>query len=100
MLEDQNGALWLATNGAGLLKFDREHRRFVRYRNSLTDTESLAQNSVRQVFADQEGIIWASLGAFGLTRFPSRLLPFHRYRHHFCNPPPRNHPFVPPIYQP
>src|SRR5260370_42438668 len=99
MLEDQNGALWLATNGAGLLKFDREHRRFVRYRNSLTDTESLAQNSVRQVFADQEGIIWASLGGFGLTRFTSRLLPFQRYRHDFGNPASRDEPFVGSIYE-
>ena len=33
MLEDQNGALWVATQGSGLLKFDRDHRRFIRYRN-------------------------------------------------------------------
>ena len=76
MLEDQNGVLWLSSNGAGLLKFDREHRRFIRYRNNLADPESLAQNSVREVFADQEGIIWASLGGFGLTRFTSKPLPF------------------------
>src|SRR5712671_2613444 len=99
MLEDQTGALWLSTNGAGLLKFDREHRRFIRYRNSLADPESLAQNSVRQVFADQEGIIWASLGGFGLTRFTSRPLPFQRYRHDFGNPASRDEPFVGAIYE-
>jgi signal transduction histidine kinase/ligand-binding sensor domain-containing protein len=99
MLEDQNGALWLSSNGAGLLKFDREHRRFIRYRNSLADPESLAQNSVREVFADQEGIIWASLGGFGLTRFTSRPLPFQRYRHDFGNPASRDEPFVGAIYE-
>src|SRR5712675_1611843 len=99
MLEDQNGALWLSSNGAGLLKFDREHRRFIRYRNNLTDPESLAQNSVRQVFADQEGIIWASLGGFGLTRFTPRPLPFQRYRHDFGNPSSRDEPFVGAIYE-
>ena len=44
MTEDQNGTLWVATHGAGLLKFDREHRRFIRYRNDPSDPESLAQN--------------------------------------------------------
>jgi signal transduction histidine kinase/ligand-binding sensor domain-containing protein len=99
MLEDQNGVLWLSTNGAGLLKFDREHQRFIRYRNNLADPESLAQNSVRQVFADQEGIIWASLGGLGLTRFTSRALPFQRYRHDFGNPASRDEPFVGAIYE-
>ena len=99
MLEDQNGTLWLSTNGAGLLKFDREHQRFIRYRNSLADPESLAQNSVRQVFADREGIIWASLGGLGLTRFTSRALPFQRYRHDFGNPNSRDEPFVGAIYE-
>ena len=99
MLEDQNGALWLSTNGAGLLKFDREHRRFIRYRNSLADPESLAQNSVHQMFKDGEGIIWVSLGGFGLTRFTSRPLPFQRYRHDFGNPPSGDEPFVGAIYE-
>ena len=44
MLEDQDGSLWLTTHGPGLLKFDREHRRFIRYRNDPGDTESLPQN--------------------------------------------------------
>jgi ligand-binding sensor domain-containing protein len=99
MLEDQNGVLWLSTNGAGLLKFDREHRRFIRYHNRLADPESLAQNSVRQMFADQEGIIWASLGGLGLTRFTSRSLPFQRYRHDFGNPNSRDEPFVGAIFE-
>jgi signal transduction histidine kinase/ligand-binding sensor domain-containing protein len=99
MLEDQNGVLWLSTNGAGLLKFDREHRRFIRYHNRLADPESLAQNSVRQMFADQEGIIWASLGGLGLTRFTPRSLPFQRYRHDFGNPNSRDEPFVGAIFE-
>jgi signal transduction histidine kinase/ligand-binding sensor domain-containing protein len=99
MLEDQNGTLWLATNGAGLLKFDREHRRFIRYRNSLNDPESLAQNSVRSIFLDREGIIWASLASFGLTRFTPKPLPFKRYRHDFGDPADRDEPFVGAIYE-
>jgi len=99
MLEDQNGILWLATNGAGLLKFDRDHKRFVRYRNSLNDPESLAQNSVRSITMDREGIIWAGLASFGLTRFTPKPQPFKRYRHDFGNPADRDEPFVGAIYE-
>jgi len=99
MLEDQAGMLWLATNGAGLLRFDRQRQRFVRYRNSLNDPESLAQNSVSTIFQDREGLIWASLGGFGVTRFTPRPLPFKRYRHDFGDPIDRDEPFVGAIYQ-
>jgi signal transduction histidine kinase/ligand-binding sensor domain-containing protein len=99
ILEDQNGILWLATNGAGLLKFDREHQRFVRYRNSLNDPESLAQNSVRSITMDREGIIWAGLASFGLTRFTPKPQPFKRYRHDFGNPADLDEPFVGAIYE-
>ena len=39
--EDHDGTLWLATTGAGLLKFDREHRRFIRYHINPADAQSL-----------------------------------------------------------
>jgi ligand-binding sensor domain-containing protein len=70
--EDRDGALWLATHGAGLLKFDREHRRFIRYRNDPFDPESLPQNNVESLFADREGSIWAGLSRLGLARFGRR----------------------------
>ena len=53
MTEDRNGNLWLATHGAGLLRFDREHRRFIRYRNDPSDPDSLPQNNVENLFADR-----------------------------------------------
>jgi PAS domain S-box-containing protein len=99
MLEDQNGTLWLSTNGAGLLKFDREHRRFVRYRHRIGDPDSLAQNSVRTLFQDGEGVMWVSLGGFGIARFTSKPQPFKRYRHDFGNPADQDEPFVGAILQ-
>jgi len=76
MTEDRNGTLWLATHGAGLLKFDRERRRFIRYRNNPVAPNSLPQNDVENLFADREGGIWAGLGRMGVTHFATSPLPF------------------------
>lgn len=78
IVEDQDRNLWLATHGAGLLKFDRQRQRFIRYRNNLGDPDSLPQNSVENLFADQEGDMWAALGRMGVAHFSTKPLPFKR----------------------
>jgi len=55
----------LATHGAGLLKLDREHRRFIRYRNKPCDPTSLPERNVENLFADREGSIWAAWAGWG-----------------------------------
>jgi ligand-binding sensor domain-containing protein/signal transduction histidine kinase len=97
--EDHKGNLWLATHGAGLLEFDREHRRFVRYHNNPADAQSLAEDSVISLFADREGSIWAGLGRTGLTRFDSKALPFKRVNYNPNDPKNKVEPFVGAIYE-
>jgi signal transduction histidine kinase/ligand-binding sensor domain-containing protein len=93
MLEDHSGTLWLATNGAGLLKFDREHLQFIRYRHNVTDPDSIGEDSIGNLALYKEGIMWVSLGGLGLTSFATSPMPFKRYRHGF------GEPFVGAIYQ-
>ena len=69
MLEDRNGALWIATHGLGLLKLDREQGKFVRYMNIPADPESLPQNKIDALLADRDGNIWVAPG-----RLPPALL--------------------------
>jgi PAS domain S-box-containing protein len=98
MTEDRNGTLWLATHGAGLLKFDREHRRFIRYRNDPSDPNSLPQNDVENVFADREGSIWVCLGRMGVAHFATNPLPFKRIPH-LASSEGAAEPFVGAIYE-
>ena len=72
MLEDPNGTLWLATQGAGVLKFDRDHRTFIRYRNNPNDSSSLPNNNVDDLFLDHEGLMWVGLGRNGATHFATK----------------------------
>lgn len=97
--EDHDGTLWLATDDAGLLKFDREHRKFLRYHNNPGDPQSLPENSVISLFADREGSIWAGLGRIGLTRFDSKPLPFKRVTYNPSDPNNTVEPFVGAIYE-
>jgi len=97
MTEDRDGTLWLATHGAGLLKFDQEHRRFIRYRNNPADPNSLPQNSVENLFADREGSLWAGLGRMGVTHFATKPLPFNRIP--YLSSEGTADPFVGAIYE-
>jgi ligand-binding sensor domain-containing protein/signal transduction histidine kinase len=98
MAEDRNGTLWLATHGAGLLKFDREHRRFIRYCNNPTDPKSLPEMNVEDLFADREGSIWAGLGRMGIVHFSTEPLPFKRIPH-LASSEGSADPFVGAIYE-
>jgi ligand-binding sensor domain-containing protein len=85
MLEDHWGAMWFGT-GAGLLKFDREHRRFISYGHRPYDPDSLGDNRVTALFEDREGNIWTGLHQVEPNFFATEPLPFEDLSHEFGNP--------------
>jgi signal transduction histidine kinase/streptogramin lyase len=76
MLEDRAGNLWLGTLSDGLLLFDREKARFVRYRNDPSNPDSLPENRITTLLEDREGSIWVGLGATQPIFFTPRPPPF------------------------
>jgi len=72
MLEDEQGNLWLASQGLGLLKFDREHMQLISYRYSANYADSLLEDRINTLFEDREGNIWIALFGKGLERFKPR----------------------------
>jgi ligand-binding sensor domain-containing protein/signal transduction histidine kinase len=80
VLEDHNGTMWFGTMGQGLLKYDRTHRKFVRYRNNSEDPESLAEDGVISLFEDREGNIWTGFHAVIPDFFANVQSPFQVFR--------------------
>jgi ligand-binding sensor domain-containing protein/signal transduction histidine kinase len=76
MLEDREGNLWVGTLSDGLLRFDRENARFIRYRNDPSNPDSLPENRITTLLEDHEGNIWVGLGATQPTFFTPRPTPF------------------------
>jgi ligand-binding sensor domain-containing protein/signal transduction histidine kinase len=85
MFESRDGTLWLATEGAGLVKLDREHNRLIRYRNHPGDSESLGSDSVISLFEDREGDIWTSLHQMPPNYFPEKPPSFENFTHEHGN---------------
>jgi signal transduction histidine kinase/ligand-binding sensor domain-containing protein/DNA-binding response OmpR family regulator len=97
--EDEDGSLWLGMNTGGLLRLDRDRKRFYRYRNNPTDPNSLSTDQVRALFGSSEGNIWVGTEGGGVSRFPKRPLPFQRYRHEPGNPNSLDKDLVTSVYE-
>jgi signal transduction histidine kinase/ligand-binding sensor domain-containing protein len=67
MYGDRDGALWIGTNGDGLIRFkDRAVRMF-------TTADGLPNNVIMTVLASRDGSLWTGANCGGLSRFDGRL---------------------------
>ncbi|MCD4771823.1 MAG: hypothetical protein K8R41_00400 [Bacteroidales bacterium] len=55
---DSDNNVWLGSDIGGLAKFDRENDIFIRYTNSLSDTNSLSSNNVLSIYEDSKERFW------------------------------------------
>ena len=79
--EDQQGALWLATTGLGLMKFEHDLGRAVWYEGNPEDPNSLSGDLVVGFFQDREGSFWGNTKGGEVVRFDPRSPVFRSYRH-------------------
>lgn len=68
LAKDKAGNLWIATQGAGLDKYDVRTEQFTHFRHAAEDPASLSGNAVWSVFVDSKGMIWAGTWSDGLNR--------------------------------
>ena len=84
ILEDDDGALWLGTNGLGLLRLDSDREQAVWYESDSEDPDQLGGDLVVGLFRDHEGSFWAHTKRGDVYRFEPRP-PFRSYRHQAGN---------------
>ncbi|WP_269530768.1 two-component regulator propeller domain-containing protein [Chitinimonas sp. BJYL2] len=68
MLEDRQGGLWFAHDGAGVSRLDHQRNRFERYTDAARDTEGKT-HSVYTLAPSQSGMLWLGLYGGGVKRF-------------------------------
>jgi signal transduction histidine kinase/ligand-binding sensor domain-containing protein len=99
MLEDENGNLWIGTLSDGLLRFDRDHRRFIRYRNDPSNSDSLTENRILTLFEDRDGDVWLGFGASEAAFFLTQPAAFETLPFDSGNPDNLGEAFVNGIYE-
>lgn len=90
--EDIDQNLWMAQQGGGLYRYEREEDRFTRFLDNPTDPNSIIRDVVRVLLADSNGNIWIGTGfgepenGTGLIRFNPRTGKVKRFLHDPANP--------------
>lgn len=80
LLPDENGRLWVGTNGGGLDLFDPARMSFIHYRYDPANASGLSNNYLLFLFKDHHNDLWiASQG--GLDKMISRDGKFLHYRY-------------------
>jgi two-component system sensor histidine kinase ChiS len=85
IFEDSGGAIWIGTTDSGLLKLDRDRKRFLRYSREDDDPNSVPHDAAHIAFEDAEGVMWVETPV-GLSRFRTKQAPFVNYKHHSGDP--------------
>ena len=96
--EDDNGALWVGTDG-GLDRFDPTTETFSHYRHNPDDPASLSNDVIRALFVDSSGTLWVGTWGGGLDRFDRTTGKFTHYRNDANDPQSLSHDGVFAIHQ-
>ncbi|MCP3953070.1 MAG: PAS domain S-box protein [Desulfobacterales bacterium] len=87
---DKKGALWIATWGDGISRYDPRRDQFTNYVHAESDPQSVGSNNVWSLFVDRSGRVWAATDG-GLSKLNPETGKFVRYRHDPQNPNSLSH---------
>ena len=77
--KDAEGLLWLATEGAGLVRFDTVQAEFKPFRHDSNDSSSIGADIVNNILEDRQGRLWLGSWGFGMNQFDKKTEKFVHY---------------------
>lgn len=86
IIQDADGALWLATDSGGVDRFDPATRTLHHYRSDPQDPHSLANDQTRALYYDRAGILWIGTFGGGVDRYDRAKVKFAVYRNDPADP--------------
>lgn len=78
--EDEEGQIWIGTDGGGLNKFDPQTEIFTRFQHDPNDDTSINNDTINALLADSDGSIWVATNR-GLNHFDPQTETFVHYEH-------------------
>ncbi|MCS6808215.1 MAG: ATP-binding protein [Candidatus Kapabacteria bacterium] len=82
IIADNQGMLWLGTQGSGIYCFNPETEQFIaHYTHEPDNPNSLAHNAVLTLYRDTKGRIWIGTNGGGISLFNPLGREFTTYRH-------------------
>ena len=79
LLQDRQGQVWVGTRTEGLLSWDPDRARFLRYRHHRGDAHSLADDNINSLLQDRTGTLWVGTRTGGASRVDLSSGGFDRY---------------------
>jgi signal transduction histidine kinase/ligand-binding sensor domain-containing protein/DNA-binding response OmpR family regulator len=79
IIQTKGNKIWLGTFSNGLLKFDEESKKVIKYKNIFNDDSSLSFDDVRDIVEDEKKNLWIATWGGGLNYFNINKNTFSRY---------------------
>ena len=99
IMEDQDGKLWIGTQGKGISVYDPNRNKFAHYKHNPSDPSSLGHDNVSFIFQDSFGIFWISLDNNRVQRFIEETSEFNPYSLVPEDPNSISSPFIYDVYE-
>jgi ligand-binding sensor domain-containing protein/signal transduction histidine kinase len=86
LIEDEDQALWFGQWQVGIIRFDRDRKRAIRYSHNVGDPYSATAGGIFAMLLDREHRLWAATVEGSLDRFDPRPPSLRSYYHDPGNP--------------
>jgi signal transduction histidine kinase/ligand-binding sensor domain-containing protein/DNA-binding response OmpR family regulator len=77
--EDQEGNVWISTEGAGLRYWDRHRNTFTNYRHNANNSSSISSDFIASTICDSQGDLWAVSWFTGVNRLKKSSQKFEHF---------------------